>query len=96
MEIIFLTTIKTLQQCYLDYIRKGAKARGRYIKINLTMGYHYGRLQLIPPMYDLPKMTVKKLIDNWFIGNKSEKIPLFMLFVLNNVEHLGTNKNSKG
>ena len=60
-------------------------------KIKLTMGYHHGRLQVIPPMHNLPKMTVKQLVDNWFIGNNAYKTPAFVLIVPNNVEHLVTN-----
>ena len=33
-------------------------------------------------------MTIKQLIDNWFIGNKRENIPPFAVLQLNNVAHI--------
>ena len=44
----------------MDKIRRATQRRemkGR----TLTMGFHRGRLQVIPPTYTLPRMTYKKL-----------------------------------
>ena len=38
-------------------------------------------------------MTYKQLIDNWYVGNKREKIPLLELLITLHVEHLGTPVN---
>ena len=59
------------------------------------MEYHCGRLQVLPTLWDSPKIIVKQLTDNWFIGNKLENITLSILLVTNNVKHLATNKNAK-
>ena len=40
----------------------------------ITMVYHYRRLQLLPPVWDSPRTTIKKLIEKWFIEIKTEKI----------------------
>ena len=40
----------------------------------LRMGYHHGRLQVLPPTWTFPKMNVQQLVSNWYVGNKKEKI----------------------
>ena len=40
-------------------------------------------------------MTVKHLIDNWFIGCKAEKVFPLMLLVTDHLKHLGTNSSDK-
>ncbi len=37
-------------------------------------------------------MTMKQLIENWFVGNQKEKIPPFVLLDDEHVRHLGTSK----
>jgi hypothetical protein len=62
----------------------------------LTMGYHNGRLQVLPPTWTFPKMNIKQLVDNWYIGNKKESVPPMKLLQPLHVQHLGTrgNKNA--
>ena len=38
-------------------------------------------------------MTCKKLIDNWYVGNKIEKIPQLELLSALHVAHMGTPGN---
>ena len=59
----------------------------------LRMGYHHGRLQVLPPKWQFPKMTIKQLVDNWYIGNKKESIPPLKLLEPLHVQHLGTQTN---
>ena len=62
----------------------------------LTMGFHHGRLQVLPPTWTFPKMNIKQLVDNWYIGNNKESIPPLKLLQPLHVQHLGTggNKNA--
>ena len=59
----------------------------------LRMGYHHGCLQVLPPKWQFPKMTIKQLVDNWYIGNKKESIPPLKLLEPLHVQHLGTQAN---
>ena len=59
----------------------------------LRMGYHHGRLQVLPPRWTFPKMNIKQLVDNWYIGNKKESIPPMKLLQPLHVQHLGTSRN---
>ena len=57
------------------------------------MGYHHGKLQVLPPRWQCPKMNTKRLMDNWYVGNAREKIPPIGLLTYHNVVHLVTVKN---
>ena len=59
----------------------------------LRMGYHHGRLQVLPPRWMFPKMSIKQLVDNWYIGNKKESVPPLKLLEPLHVQHLGTDRN---
>ena len=59
----------------------------------LRMGYHHGRLQVLPLKWQFPKMTIKQLVDNWYVGNKKESIPPLKLLEPLHVQHLGTQAN---
>ena len=62
------------------------------------MVYNNGRLQvpqILPPMWDLPKITVKQLIYNWFIGCKAERFFPLMILMPDHLKHLVTNKGDK-
>ena len=59
----------------------------------LRMGYHHGRLQVLPQKWTFPKMNVKQLVDNWYVGNKKERIPPFKLLEPLHVQHIGTSAN---
>ena len=59
----------------------------------LYVGFHNGKLQVLPPLWDFPKMTDKQLIDNWYVGDKKAGVPPFYYLTAKHVEHLGTQKN---
>ena len=59
----------------------------------LRMGYHHGRLQVLLPKWTFPKMSIKQLVDNWYIGNKKESVPPLKLLEPLHVQHLGTDRN---
>ena len=59
----------------------------------LTMGYHHGRLQVLPPKWTFPKMNIKQLVDNWYIGSKKDCVPPLKLLEPLHVQHLGTSNN---
>ena len=68
-------------------------ARKKLENRRLTMGYHNGRLQVLPVYWEFPKMTMKQLIDNWFVGNEKDKIPPLALLEDDHVKHIGTYKS---
>jgi hypothetical protein len=71
---------------------KGKSARKKVRDRKLTMGYHNGRLQVLPVYSEFPSMTMKQLIENWFVGNQKENITSFVLLDDEHVRHLGTSK----
>ena len=56
----------------------------------LSVGLHNGELQVLPPLWDFPKMTAKQLIDNWYVGDKKSGVPPYCYLTAKHVEHLGT------
>ena len=58
----------------------------------LTVGFHHGKLQVLPPLWKFPKMNAKQLIDNWYVGNSRDKIPPLVLLTHHDVAHLGSVK----
>ena len=70
--------------------RRRSTAKKIMSKRKLTMGYHHGKLQVLPPLWKFPKMNAKQLIANWYVGNVREKIPPYALLSHNNVAHLGS------
>ena len=46
-------------------------------KRKLTVGFHHGCLQVELVYWTFMNVTIKQLINNWFIGNEIEKIPPF-------------------
>ena len=59
----------------------------------LRMGYHHGRLQVLPPTWTFPKMNVQQLVSNWYVGNKKEAIPPLKLLEPLHVQHISTPAN---
>ena len=39
-------------------------SKGKIRDSKLAMGYHYGRLQVLPVYYEFPSMTMKRLVKN--------------------------------
>ena len=72
--------------------RRRTKNKEVVSRRNLTMGFHHGRLQVLPPTWTFPKMSAKQLIDNWYVGNKEDHIPPLALLSPKDVAHLGTTK----
>ena len=56
------------------------------------VGFHNGKLQVLAPLWNFPKMTAKQLIDNWYIGDKKSGVPPFYYLTAKHVEHMGTKK----
>ena len=57
------------------------------------MVFHHGRLQVLPPTWKLPIITCRQIIDNWYVGNKREKISQLGLLGALHVSHLRTSGN---
>ena len=55
----------------------------------LSIGFHNGGLQVLPPLWDIPKMNAKQLIDNWYVGDKKSGVSPFYYLTAKHVEHLG-------
>ena len=63
----------------------------RVLKRNtLTILFHNGSLQVLPPKWKFQIMPCKQLIDNWCVENKRGKIPLLEVLSALYVAHLGT------
>ena len=73
--------------------RETERSREQVKKRRLKIGYHHGRLQLLPRHWVFPKMTMKQLLENWFIGDATEKVPPLALLKTNDVAHIKTDKD---
>ena len=62
-------------------------------RVTLTMGFHRGHFQLLPPTYTFPRMPYKQLIDIWYVRIKRQKIPPLEILSALHVAHLGTPGN---
>ena len=59
----------------------------------ISVGFHNGKLQVLPPLWYFPKMNANQLIDNWYVGDNKAGVPPFYYLTEKHVEHLGTKKN---
>ena len=50
--------------------KKISEAELKLKKRKLTVGFHHGSLQVVPVYWTFSNMTIKQLIDNWFIENE--------------------------
>ena len=57
------------------------------------MVINHVHFQVLPPTWTFPIMTCKQLIDNWYLGNKRENIPLLEVLSALHVAHLVTTGN---
>jgi hypothetical protein len=73
--------------------RKRQESEKMVKRRRLTMGYHHGRLQVLPSYWVFPNMTIRQLLENWFVGNAELKIPPYALLCNNHVAHITTEKN---
>ena len=46
----------------------------------LSVGFHNGKLQVLTPLWDFPKIAAKQLIDNWYVGNKKSGVHHFIIW----------------
>ena len=74
---------------------KISEAKLKLEKRRLTVGFHHGHLQVVPVYWTFPNMTIKQLVDNWFIGNEREKITPFAVLQFNNIAHIKTSKSAR-
>jgi hypothetical protein len=80
-----------------EVVRRNRRERGEGAvkRRRLTVGFHHGKLQILPPHWNFPNMTIRQLIENWFVGNVREKVPPYALLKGNHVAHIKTEKNKK-
>lgn len=68
--------------------QRNTRARRIQGQRQLTMGFHNGRLQILLPTFKFPNMTMRQLVDNWFVGHCSGKVPPYVLLECNHVKHI--------
>ena len=75
-------------------VERGQRLKTKNImaKRQLAMGYHHEKIQVLPQLWQFPKMKAKQLIENWYVGNVRDKVPSFALLSHHNVAHLGITK----
>ena len=73
--------------------KKISKAKLKLNKRKLSVGFHHGRLHVVSVYWKFPNITIKQLIDNWFIVNEREKIQPFSVLQFNHVAHIKTAKS---
>ena len=59
----------------------------------LSVGFHNGKLQVLPHLWNFSKIAAKQLIDKWYVGDKKSGVPPFYYLTAKHVEHLGNQKN---
>ena len=52
------------------------------------MGYHHGKLNVLPSTYQFPPMTFSKLIVNWLLGSVYENVTPLCTFISKEVKHI--------
>eukprot|EP00804_Cyclotella_cryptica_P030556 CCRYP_014841-RA/>CCRYP_014841-RA protein AED:0.29 eAED:0.28 QI:0/0/0/1/1/1/2/0/385 len=75
--------------------RKRERAINSVKKRKLTMGCHHGMLTPLPEDWEFPPMTWTQLIQNWFIGNKTENLPPFVDLNSKIVAHCNRNSGNR-
>ena len=64
----------SINDCPHFQVVVGKKRRDREREIvkkrGLKLGFPNGMLQVLPPLWEITKMTVKNLINNWYVGNQ--------------------------
>ena len=56
-------------------------------KRKLKVGFHHGKLTILPPDFVWPKMTTQQLVINWMVGNFKENIPPYCALTVTDVVH---------
>ena len=74
--------VRALGNCQWRYKTKEATKRRK-----LTIGFHHGQLQVLPPTWAFLKMNCKKLVHNLYVCNKGEWIPPLAMLSHNDVAH---------
>ena len=75
--------------------KKISEAKLKLKKRKLTVGFHHGRLQVVPVYWTSPNMTIKQFIDNWFIEHERDNILPFAVLQFNHVVHIKTAKSAR-
>jgi hypothetical protein len=57
-------------------------------KRKYMVGYHHGRLQVLPAHFQFPKMTTPQLIANWLVGSKDSNVPLYWSLSAVDLKHI--------
>ena len=57
-------------------------------KRKFTVGYHHGKLNILPYTYQFPPMTFSQMILNWFLGSVSDNLPPLWTLSSKEVKHL--------
>ena len=57
-------------------------------KMSLALCFHNGMLQVLPTLWEFPKINVKQLIENWDAGNQREMVPPFSLLEAKYVHYI--------
>ena len=53
----------------------------------LKVGYHHGKLTILPPNFAWPRMTTHQLVVNWLVGNVSKNLPPYCALSIKDVSH---------
>jgi hypothetical protein len=64
----------------LHRIRRNAeKSKAALKRRKMKIGYHHGRIQVLPVHWDFPQMTLRQLAENWLIHSGDDVPPLKLL-----------------
>ena len=53
----------------------------------LKVGYHHGKLTILPPDFAFPRMTTHQLVLNWLVGNLKKNLPPYSALSATDVSH---------
>ena len=53
----------------------------------LKVGYHHGKLAILPLDFAFSRMTTNQLVLNWLVGNVKKNLPLYCALSPTNVAH---------
>ena len=57
-------------------------------KRKFMMGYHHGKLNVLPYNHLFPPMNCYHVIVNWLLSSVSENVPHFWTLISNEVKHI--------
>lgn len=59
--------------------RNAEKGKAALERRKMKIGYHHGRIQVLPVHWDFPQMTLRQLAENWLIHSGDDVPPLKLL-----------------